>query len=436
MTIPPSSTIGNTAAEQTGVTSRRLAARIDAVQPSPLAGAAVAFLFLSSGIGLLLGELGSSASQYLVQFLGPVGLWLAATVLNRQPISSADSHRLNLALIFVSTMACLSATSNLFDPVLNDRALLACLMKTGGMVFVFTAMARYASCFTEGEVRFGLTLFAALEFASIGIAYLAGLGINENAVGVRLATSGLVFYSLKPPTLAKRVTWLTSLAAAFWLQCRTSMVASVAAVVAQHLEKKTRGARGSLIAMAIVAILTLTVLGNEIADGLHNAALRNLHSSNPIARFFLSDKSRDDLSGDFLDRTEVWAVMFQKVMDRPLLGYGIGSEAALFRMRSHNAYLSLLVEGGVGFLLGWLAVYGTFVYQTCDLRWTSRFADTSIGRCQVVLFSYLVLAAAVESSGVGSIATPNNAIFMFCTIWVASRLALVNSADPETSRQS
>ncbi len=391
---------------------------------SPIAVVCLAFFFASSGFGLVLERIsGNSLLGNAILLAGPICLWVAKALLRRPVFRSRGYRQVQYGLMFVGCIACLSATAAVFDPALNSGAVRVCLLKTGGLVFLFLALANCALFFSKQEVIYSLILFGLVEFTTMVTAvFLLGVNLNPNAVGVRAATSGLVLLAMLPSRPWSVAGWIGSLFVAFTLQCRTSMLASIGSVSIGFLESRTRASRASLIVMAVLLCSLLAVAGEDMAGALRQTATSNLHSTNPVAKFFLSDKSRQDVSGDFLDRSQVWSVMLIRIKDRPLLGYGIGTESALFRTRSHNAYLSLLIEGGVGLLASWLFVYGIFVAQLSNRTWIARFAGGPIGKLQVLLFAYLVLSAMVESSGIGSISTPNNVVFLFLLLWVAHNM--------------
>lgn len=410
---------------------RRKAGRVTNV--SPLAVGSLMFFFASSGFALVLEEiLRNPLVHNAVLIAGPGAMWLVKLQRPQKTTSSRDSRRANTSLLIVACAACLSATAAIFDPALNDRAIQSCVLKTGGLVFIFVTMANCVPLFSAREVRNALVGFALVEGSTVLIASFAlGLDLNPNAVGVRVSTCGLLLFASLPNRLARLAGLTVALAIAFILQCRTSMIATIGAIAAGHFEVRTRGARGSLFVVAMLAVLTMAVFGDDFKQSLQDLAAANLRSDNPIARFFLSDKDHSDLSGDYLDRQHVWSAMLRFVEERPFLGYGIGTESALFHVRSHNAYLSLLIEGGAALLVSWLFVYSLFISQTMNPLWTKHFADGAIGKSQVLLFAYLALAALVESSGVGSISTPNNIVFLFLTLWVTAQLAKTSAKTPK-----
>ena len=406
------------------------------IPASPLAVVCLAFFFSSSGLALVVEEVfANPLFNISILIAGPASLWVTKTKLRRKVFSTKEYRQVQNGLLFVGCLACLSATAAVFDTALSAAAIRACLLKTGGLIFMFIMMATCASAFTMREVIYSLIVFALVEFSTMASAFFVfGIDLNPNAVGVRVATSGLVLFAVLPRAVLRALAWIGSLAVAFMLQCRTSMVASIGAVVAGYFEARTRMARGSLIVLAVIACSTLLVLGEDITGALRKTATSNLQSTNPIAKFFLSDKDRGDVSGDFLDRRHVWTAMIRRFEDRPLLGYGVGTESALFRTRSHNAYLSLLIEGGVGLLASWIFVYGIFVARMLNRVWIERFAKGPIGKTQVLLFAYLALAGLFESSGIGSISTPNNIIFLFLLLWVSLRLTIPVLRDCDSPR--
>ena len=66
-----------------------------------------------------------------------------------------------------------------------------------------------------------------------------------------------------------------------------------------------------------------------------------------LGRFAAGAKDAQDVKEDPLDRRSVWEASMSRISERPLLGFGIGAESFVSDRGSHNAYLSLLIEGGV-----------------------------------------------------------------------------------------
>lgn len=71
-------------------------------------------------------------------------------------------------------------------------------------------------------------------------------------------------------------------------------------------------------------------------------------------------------SGDFNGRTQIWQMAFMNILNRPLLGYGLGTEVYLTvwqstNMSAHNLFVGILLRSGViGMVAYLLVIYACF----------------------------------------------------------------------------
>ena len=88
------------------------------------------------------------------------------------------------------------------------------------------------------------------------------------------------------------------------------------------------------------------------------------------------------------------------------------------QVRSHNAYLSLMFEGGIVLLVSWLWFYSRATSGLFNPKWIAKVGESSLFRLSLLLIVYMSLAGIVESSGLSSVSTPINLIFIFLSVWL------------------
>jgi len=294
------------------------------------------------------------------------------------------------------------------------------LFKTLGLNLIVISLLASLRVFSASEIRKGLLIYCVLEISMILAAFLAlRLDFNNNNLGGRAAVAGLVFFASSKNRPIGISALCGCLFLAFTLNCRTSVVASVGALSVLFLEQHTRRYRELAIVGVLVGLGVIYFLLPYLYEAFLATITRFLGSSNLIAQFFLSDKTSSSLSTNILDRQQVWEYAFEKISQRPLTGYGLGTEQAVMGARSHNAFLSLIFEAGIFYLALWLAFYFPFLLKIKNHRWTNRLEQYQLNCCALLLFSYMFLAGLVESSGLSSISTPVNVIFMFLAIYTS-----------------
>ena len=75
-------------------------------------------------------------------------------------------------------------------------------------------------------------------------------------------------------------------------------------------------------------------------------------------------------------------------------------------------------EGGAVFLLAWLWFYARSIASFFDRRWVATVGNSELFYLVTILLSYMLVAAIVESSGLASVSTPINLIFIFLSFWL------------------
>ena len=326
----------------------------------------------------------------------------------------------NLKLALGSLLAC-SIVLGLIgysNPDVPSKLKMTVLLKAGGSFLSIFALAYSVRVFNHTEISRALLIFSVVETAGCIWMYISGVDVNPNAISVRFCVAAICVYSIFPYKVVKIAALGSAIGFAGALSCRTSAVALVGAVVFLYLEKSSRKGRAALLILTFVGATLTLILLPIILSAMEQIAIQSLGSDNPIARFFLHDKTSAKISYDYLDRTQVWEQSISYIKKKPFLGYGIGTEQALVGVRSHNAYLSLLFEGGVFWLGSWMFLYSLCILNLFNKKWVSNVGNNSMYYLTMLLLGYMLLAGLVETSGLASIATPNNLIFIFLTIWL------------------
>ena len=292
------------------------------------------------------------------------------------------------------------------------------LFKTGGILVSFFALASSSRNFNYNEVRRGLLIFAIVELVGCILVFRVGSDVNENAIAVRATVACMCLFTL---LRSKWLGWLAvigCLSFSVMLDCRTSAVAFIGSIAFLQIEKHSRRQRGLVLFLSMTALICSLIVIPFLMSALEQLALASLGSDNPIAKFFLHDKTASKVSYDYLDRFDVWSYSWEFIREKPLLGYGLGTEKAIMRVRCHNGYLSLMFEGGAVFLLAWLWFYARSIASFFDRRWVATVGNSELFYLVTILLSYMLVAAIVESSGLASVSTPINLIFIFLSFWL------------------
>lgn len=376
------------------------------------------FLFSASMLGSFASKFtGAGDLSVKIQAAAFLVVLIPAAMRSRQESLPVPSH-------YVMTLICIVVYTTLLTyyqtaaASMSVKAEVAMINKTLGLALALLSIVLGVRIFRSIEVRAALILFALSEITLVFTAKALGMNFNANNLGMRMAVSGLVLFALTKHKLGmlSYVLLVACLSFTFSLQCRTAIVAALGATVLLGIEKYTRRQRATAAFIAIFFLGGLFFALPTIHSVTRELAVQSLGSSNPIAQFFLSDKNKSKIDNDYFDRMHVWDHVWKRIERRPIFGHGLGTEQALMGIRSHNAFLSLMYEGGVVLLALWLTFYipaGRSVLareESCDA------ANDSLDSARVLLLSYMVLAGLLESSGLASIASPINVIFMFLTL--------------------
>ena len=325
---------------------------------------------------------------------------------------------LKLALGFLLVTSIVLGLIGYGNPEVPSKLKRVVLLKSGGSFLTIFALAYSVRVFNHAEITRALVLFSIVETAGGIWLFASGADVNPNAISVRVCVAGMCLYAIFDRKILKIAALAGALTFSAILLCRTSAVALVGAVVFLRLEQSSRKGRGPLLVVTFFISIFSLIFMPVILAGMQQVAVDSLGSENPIARFFLHDKTSAKISSDYLDRTEVWEYSLGYIKKKPLLGHGIGTEQEFLGGRSHNAYLSLLFEGGIIWLGAWVFLYSLCLSNLFNKKWILNVGDNSLYYLTMLLLGYMLLAGLVETSGLASISTPNNVIFIFLTIWL------------------
>ena len=133
-----------------------------------------------------------------------------------------------------------------------------------------------------------------------------------------------------------------------------------------------------------------------------------LESESFVGRYVLKGKMLEDVYDDPLNRKYIWELAVSGIRANPWFGYGAGQEYEVTgEMRAHSAYLTLALQFGIPAALIWVLFYGTaFVHLMVEYRRTSA----SLELFGIFLITYMFASGFFESSGLGSLISPNNLV--------------------------
>ena len=325
---------------------------------------------------------------------------------------------LKLSLITLGITTALLGFYGLSSPNIQSNLRLSIVMKSGGVLISLFALSSSARIFSFKEIVNALYVFSIVELAGCFLIFYTGGDVNENAIAVRVTVACMCLYTLLPKQWMSIMAIFGCLVFSTKLGCRTSSVALLSSVLFLSIEKRSRKQRGLVLVIAFSGLTLLLVFLPLLASALQELAIASLGSENPIAKFFLHDKSSAKISHDYLDRYEVWSFAWEHIRHHLILGHGLGTEHAIMQIRSHNAYMSLLFEGGFTLLLAWLWFYLRSVVALFDRRFIATVGESKLFHLASILMVYMLLAGVVESSGLSSVSTPMNLIFILLTVWL------------------
>lgn len=386
-------------------------------RPSLFFTLVLAFSFSAPGFSVIARQIFGTYAFLGINLVGQLSLLLVLISRSSKP------KGVRKGLLFGSGLVCLvaifSALAISETSGFSQIQKITVFGKSASLCSLFVIYRLTAHLFYEKELLHGLFIFAIVELSTqIFFFFILNFDLNANSVGLRFSTSALVLYCLMPRRFRLFPLALTA-PLLFTLQCRTALLGLAITIVVGFFEKQSRFKREAYVLMAAIGFIMFTLFFTSIQGQIQELAIRSLNNDNLIAEFFLSDKNERKLKYDMLDRQEVWSSSIERIRERPLRGYGIGSESILFGTRSHSAYLSLQIEGGVLFLIGWIILYGSFGKLTFSNDWLIYFANRKEYVISVHLFTYMLIAGLVETSGLGSIASATNLIFLFLFFYMS-----------------
>ena len=372
-------------------------------------------LFSASIVGSFAAKYsGNGGLSVRIQAAAFIAVLIPAAMRSRNSSLPVPSHYL-ITLILIVVYSTLLTYYQTAASSLSNVAESGMINKTLGLTLALLSIVLGVRIFRGSEVRVALFLFGIFEACFVLLSKYMGLGFNANNLGMRMAVAGLVLFGVtKPKLIFIRYGLLTGcLFFTFSLQCRTALVAALGAIAILFLEKHTKKQRAAAGFIAVFVLGSLFFLLPTIHSVAREIAVQSLGSSNPVAKFFLSDKNRAKIDTDYLDRQHVWKRIWPRIERRPIFGHGLGTEQELVGSRSHNAFLSLLFEGGVVLLFLWLSFYGPAAKSLLDRDGKASANRDSLEGICVLLLAYMFLAGLLESSGLASISSPVNVIFLF-----------------------
>jgi len=325
---------------------------------------------------------------------------------------------LKLTVTVLCTVTFLIGVYGFASPDVDSGSKKTILLKMIGVLVSISALASSSCYFNFKEISLGLLVFAFVELFGCVLLFVAASDVNANTIAVRATVACMCIFLLLP---SQRLGWAVAVGCIVFsalLGCRTSSLAFIGALTFLYVEKNSRRQRGVVVFLCLAGFTCVLLLLPFILAALQQLALGYLGSENPIARFFLHDKSSEKISYDFLDRFGVWTYAWEFIREKPLLGYGLGTEKDIMRIRCHNAYLSLMFEGGVVLLAAWVWFYARSLMSFFDRRWLRAVGESKLFYLATTLLGYMLLAGIVESSGLSSVSTPINLIFIFLTFWL------------------
>lgn len=294
-------------------------------------------------------------------------------------------------------------------------AIIKCCMLSAAMCL----MAVKAPGLKRNEILSGFLFFGIVEFA-----FVCGTRSewNPNAFCNHIMFASLCIAAGAqglPSQTLKRLAGLIIVAGVgigFVMGSRTATIAMLVVSIAYWFVRAGNVSVTTLRCSLLAVLLASLLWSGDIGGGVTRIAIDNLDSRNPIARFFLEDKSKRKVEKDFFDRQIVWEAAFNTMQENPFLGIGYDRPLPMQRnvraLGSHNAYLEIGYQCGVIAMLLWTFVYIHIVeYFVVQIP---RYPRNPIVFLGFTSSAYLVLAGLMESSGILSLGTPGNWIAIIC----------------------
>ena len=203
-----------------------------------------------------------------------------------------------------------------------------------------------------------------------------------------------------------------------WVYSGLGSLAAIALILT-----KTRGS----IAGFAVALAAMLLLHTTAKTKLDIAAFGILILTTIIAAFgslillYLGRGEDPSKLATLNERTNLWAIAFQRVAERPITGYGLGASRGLFLDSlklggGHNAFVNVLVDVGV---IGFAAFVAVLTFIVCKL-W--RYRRGTFGHRDALILLPVFVALLVNSITAEFLAVPANHaslwLMMLCG-WIA-----------------
>lgn len=310
-------------------------------------------------------------------------------------------QRIGLLLVLISALQ-----TGRIDAILQS-VMLVCVMTIITMkIPSLNQEAILSGCFFFAIAETGFLLVTRTEWNSNAFC-------NHMMFAALCGAAGIV--GIRSQTL-RRVggLWICgAVVAGFVIGSRTATLAMLIVSVAYLMIKAGRIDRFAIRLVVLSGIIVTSLWSTQINEFFTELAIDHVGNNNPVAHFFLKDKSPGKLREDLFDRREIWEAAVTAMVEHPLLG--IGYEVALpgfEKLRAHNSYLEIGYQCGIPAMLLWAIIYFYMVEYAVTM--ISRQPQNPIVFLAFTSAMYLVLAGLMESSGILSLGTPGNWIAILC----------------------
>ncbi|MBX6390235.1 MAG: O-antigen ligase family protein, partial [Frankia sp.] len=359
--------------------------------------------------------------------LAEIGVYAAVAGVLLLTVARAPAGRRNPVVIslawVVGLYALLAALWSPFPALAVVRGLQLALI-----IAIAQAVARYAS----REQLHGLAhAFIVLVALSVLV------GVVTSVPPVSQTQAGRFTWLYVHPVVAGVYLGVAAVAAALYLTAagRAHRVwpawAYVLALLVAGVALAATRTRGAMLATAVAAVVVV-VLGARpgaragvLAAAGVVAALVLLTSAGEVARFLARDESAEKLA-TLNERTTLWSLALDLVGEKPLTGWGLTASRGIFLDEiglggGHNAFVNMLVDGGLIGLVLWLALLVALVATLCR-RWSP--AARGAGRADATLLAALLVFLLIDGQTVEYLAAPANVanIWLFVLVGWAGAL--------------
>ncbi|OHV39874.1 MULTISPECIES: O-antigen ligase family protein [Pseudofrankia] len=194
------------------------------------------------------------------------------------------------------------------------------------------------------------------------------------------------------------------------------------------LATQTRGALSGAV-VAILLVIVLGARGARRADLLLTigilATIGVITSSDTILGYLTRGESTEQLA-TLNDRTNLWTLAYQAFEQKPLTGWGFTASRGIFYSQiglggGHNAFINIMVDGGLVGVVLWLAMLGGLAVALRHL-WR-RVAPTE--RADLTMLTALVVFLLIDGLTAEHMAAPANVanILLFVLVgWTGTLL--------------